>query len=92
MNTRKWTMKNGEKIRIKDMETSHIKNCLRLLKRQTETRIGMMYDISIGIHGEEASFCIDRDIAIAEDEGFPELEEWAVEFQAELVRRGENNS
>lgn len=28
-----WTMGNGKEINIEDMETSHIKNCINMLKR-----------------------------------------------------------
>ena len=29
----KWTMKNGDKIKIKEMETDHIVNCIKMIKR-----------------------------------------------------------
>ena len=28
-----WTTKNGEEIKISDMEISHIKNCIKMLER-----------------------------------------------------------
>lgn len=31
-----WTQKNGDKILLKDMSTSHINNCINLLKRSGE--------------------------------------------------------
>lgn len=30
-----WTMKNGQYINVKDMETSHINNCLAMLTRNS---------------------------------------------------------
>ena len=32
-----WRMNNGELIAIKDMETSHIKNCIRMIYRKNGT-------------------------------------------------------
>jgi hypothetical protein len=29
-----WTMKNGEKIKVEDMEHSHVVNCLNLMARK----------------------------------------------------------
>lgn len=29
-----WTKKDGTEIRVKDMESSHIENCIRMLQRQ----------------------------------------------------------
>lgn len=36
-----WGMKDGKEIKIKNMETSHVKNCINMLnrKRENETRI-----------------------------------------------------
>jgi hypothetical protein len=31
-----WTMKNGDEIEIKDMTDSHIKNCMRMVGKDTE--------------------------------------------------------
>jgi len=33
-----WTMKNGTKIRIKDMSTEHIKNCIKMVERDIDVR------------------------------------------------------
>lgn len=47
---RKWKTRDGTKIWIKDMETDHIYNCLRMLDRRTglvETMVGV-WDISMG--------------------------------------------
>lgn len=31
-----WTQKDGTRIAVEDMETSHIQNCIRMLTRQIE--------------------------------------------------------
>ena len=33
---KKWKMKDGTKIYIKDMTTSHIENCIKLIEKQVE--------------------------------------------------------
>ena len=35
-----WKMKDGHKIKVTDMETSHINNTLRLIRRGSLTRSG----------------------------------------------------
>lgn len=34
-----WTTKDGKKLRISDMESSHIANCINMLKRNNYTKI-----------------------------------------------------
>jgi len=38
-----WTTKEGEEIRIKDMTTSHIKNCINHVKKKDISKETMQY-------------------------------------------------
>ena len=38
MNPKKWTTKDGRKLRIEDMSTEHLKNAIKLLDRALEFR------------------------------------------------------
>jgi len=33
-----WTTNNGEKLRVTDMQSSHIQNCIKMLQRTIATR------------------------------------------------------
>lgn len=45
-----WTMKNGERIAVKDMTTSHIQNCINLLKRRKELYKGQKDKLDVLEH------------------------------------------
>ncbi len=87
-----WKTKGGQRLKIRDMETSHIINCVRILHRHNMARLAQMYSIADMLHGEEASLCLERDICSIEEDGFGEndlAEQYLFAFQEELERRKE---
>lgn len=61
-----WTMRDGSKIRVKDMADSHLINSLKMMRRNASKAISAvtssMLALSCGFQGEEASYQIDREI------------------------------
>ena len=43
-----WTIRTGEEIAIKNMTTSHIKNCMRFLERNEYGLLRVVGDVSYG--------------------------------------------
>jgi hypothetical protein len=61
-NTKKWKMKDGTKVRIKDMTDSHLLNTLKLLKRYGQAKYN--YDLAAvlscpGFQGEQAQIAFE---------------------------------
>lgn len=73
-----WKTKTGEKIAIKDMETSHIENCIRMLKRLPDQ--GIEADAAEGF-GFNLSASVMR---AREEKAMKQIQA----FQRELKRRG----
>lgn len=71
-----WTTQNGTKIKVKDMTTQHIKNCIRCIE---EGRINFI--INMG-------WAEDNDYQMY-DEDTEEKERWIKIFRDELERRSE---
>lgn len=84
-----WTTRDGRTIPIDEMETSHIKNCLKMLRKNYigANEISSMLNFNYEAMGDAAQMAFDQ----ALDEASvlipcPEID-WFVE---ELNRRGEN--
>lgn len=84
-----WTTRNGERLNIRDMETSHLRNCLRLLERRKEShvkRISLLPEPS----GEMAQLAFEGELEAAMDSSVEELFPVYGKIKEELLLRGEN--
>lgn len=43
-----WTTKDGETVKIKDMETSHIQNCIYFLEEKAREGVDVVYSFGWG--------------------------------------------
>jgi len=69
-----WTTREGTKLKISEMETDHIKNCMKMLERNLDKYNA---NVSRTVHGfDDLSMFIDLD----------EVSEY-VAFQEELEKR-----
>jgi hypothetical protein len=66
MNTRKWTTRDGIKIRIKDLDDEHLKNIIKMLERLHTNKIMVAYSTLGFIHGEMASYYLEQDLRAME--------------------------
>jgi len=64
--TKKWTMKNGKKIRICDMSDSHLLNTIRMLRNKKSDDAIKLYELAGSINGEAAQDDLDRRIQFYE--------------------------
>jgi hypothetical protein len=87
---KKWTCRDGTKVRVKDMTTSHIKNAMAMLRRAEFYAIDSGWELLATVHGEMAADAIEQEVLSAEEEGIPEFQEWIGVFAEELLRRGES--
>lgn len=89
-----WTTREGKQLKISEMETSHIQNCIAMLRRNkarmTEAEKAG-YSLSMFLQGEHALDEIDR--------GLNELFERQMEhsrmiqsFENELIKREKGNN
>jgi len=71
--TRKWTMKDGRKIRICDMTDSHLENTLRMLRRYAEAKyhvaISDRWRLLCSLQGEMAQDIVEQELMVLEEEG-----------------------
>jgi hypothetical protein len=87
---RVWTGKNGTKYKIREMETSHIKNCIAMLERVNEKRLAQIYAFAGFFQGEQAEYAADDAIRDLEANGFGDddpVEQYLDAFMVELRRR-----
>ena len=83
---RKWKTKEGKEIEIKDMETSHIKNCLNMLERKgfvSMTTLDLYLSCS-DPNGEMAQIAFEQELMDLRVTNFIDL------FTEELERGKEN--
>lgn len=84
---KKWKTKDGKKIAIKDMETSHIQNALNLLKRKgfISRKTLRFYLSTPGPNGDMAQWAFEQeldDVISSPVSSFIDL------FERELSKRG----
>lgn len=83
-----WTTADGQTLEPKQMEWSHIVNCIRLLKRRiedAESNYPWDYGDSDGTWGAAQSGATAVSVYISQQE------EWIEEFRTELTRRAPNS-
>ena len=89
---RMWTTRDGAKIRIKDMEDSHLINTIKMLQRGAELRrskVVASFLCGPEPSGDIASFQFDRDFDAALDSTFEDfLPDIFDDLDAERERRG----
>ena len=85
--TKMWTMKNGEKIRICDMDDNHLANTIWMLRRYKSAIVSQMYIIAGTLQGEMAQDCIDRDIMSMEEEDIEEVHDLGENLLLDAYRR-----
>jgi len=85
---RTWKTKDGTKIKIKDMESSHIKNCIRMLERCHEHEKYLAWTATGGLTGEMAIEAAETAMLSLEENGFNDrADEFIFAFEQELERR-----
>lgn len=81
-----WKTKDGTVVKIKDMTTNHIKNCMSMIERNFES-----YKLSIpypNFNGEMAQECAEMEYDGLMQTSVDELPTYKA-FEEELIRRGE---
>jgi hypothetical protein len=85
MNTKKWKIKDGRKIRIKDMEDQHLINTIRMLNRQFE--LAKLNTPFPNFSGDMAQFYAEAEFDAFMDSTVEEYLPIYVDLEEELYRR-----
>ncbi len=62
MNTKKWTCKDGRKIRIKDMDDQHLLNTIRMLERNADKNLNSVFCAMSFVQGEMAQYFLEQEL------------------------------
>lgn len=87
--TKKWTTKDGSKLKICDMTTTHIKNCIKLLDRAFRREMDLSWGGLSSLQGEMACYYAEGAVDAAEREGPVGMYPIYEDLQNELQRREE---
>jgi len=83
-----WKTKAGEKLRIREMTTQHINNCIAVLERYNNRRLLQAESFGMCLHGEQAIFSHEEMMWKLYDYGFEDdVDDYIFSFEQELERR-----
>lgn len=83
----KWKTKAGQAIKIKDMTSVHIQNCMRLLERNKCNEDMQVGAWASSMSGDMASYCAEQDFDNALEESVEERFPIYKAFECELKKR-----
>jgi len=84
-----WKTKSGQKLKIKDMSTEHIKNCIGLLNRYHSAKSNSLCAFGNLLTGKIATAHFDDMLEDIYENGWGDkAEDYIDSFERELERRG----
>lgn len=84
-----WKTKSGQKLKIKDMSTEHIKNCIGLLNHYHSAKSNSLCAFGNMLTGEIAQAHFDGMLEDLYENGWEDkAEDYIYSFEKELERRG----